>query len=77
VAYIDAGAYLGEGPCACPLQLTLIFDDGIFAVLLIFLPEHQNLCIHYTKQALASVALPLDLTGGIPSPDPLHPLFTI
>jgi len=44
----QTGTYLGEGlaPTPHPLQPTEIFDDAIFAVLLIFLPEHQNLGIH-------------------------------
>ena len=33
-------------PPPYPLQPTEIFDDAIFAVLLIFLSEHQNLGIH-------------------------------
>ena len=42
--------YLGGGGLAtAPFQPTLIFDDGIFAVLLFFLPEHQNLAIHQQK----------------------------
>jgi len=71
---ISTGAYLGSRP----FQPTLIFDDGIFAVLLIcFLPERQNASIN--KKASVSDHLlgfcsspgpPGTTLGDFRSPDP-------
>jgi len=46
VYFLKGGFYA----CSAPFQPTVIFEYGIFAVLLTFRPEHQNLDIHQQKQ---------------------------